>query len=369
MNSPEERHDKLIRATDLDALSCRNSINEKNYLQPKDEFINDLINSYQTYLQYSQGYSSLSSSRTLKAQFLSKKLPIINRGTYMRTKIITDFIQKYIDYFGGVCQILSLGSGSDTRAFHLLSTNPMTKYHEIDFPESTRIKKLGILNNPRLMKLLSIDPLDIPSVKSKESFNDLDPNLHTNRYHLHGLDLRGLNSITQIKGLDTNLPTLIISECVLCYLSPEEYRSTIEICTNFGNENLTSFLIYEPMSLKDSFGSTMNQNLMGRGLNLQTFDEYPDLESRLRFFKDMCKLSNIRMTDISNVAGYNKNSPAWIDDIELRRINSLEMIDEIEEIKLLLEHYCLVYGEFRNSPNAPTFSGVDDFNWLLKHDH
>ncbi|KAI5957100.1 PPM1 [Candida jiufengensis] len=364
MNSPEERHDKLIRATDLDALSCRHSINEKNYLQPSDDYINDLIKSYQTYLQYCQGYSSLSSSRTLKNQFSSRKLPLINRGTYLRTKIITDIILEFVKYCNGDCQIVSLGSGSDTRVFELLGSFPLLKYHEVDFPESTRIKKLAILNNSKLSKLLGIEQLEVPKIDSKESFSSFDPNLHTSSYHLHGLDLRELTSKNQLQGLNSNSPTLVISECVLCYLSPKEYHSAIKFWTESLNSNLTSFLIFEPMSLKDSFGSTMNQNLMGRGINLQTFDEYPDLESRTKFLKESCKLSNIRMTDLSNVAGYSKKSEPWIGAEELKRINSLELIDEIEEIKLLLEHYCLCYGEAQGS-SKNTFKNKDKWSWFV----
>lgn len=366
MNSPQERHEKLIRATDLDALSCRYNMNIKQYLNPPDEYIEDLMKSYNAYLQFCTGYTSLSSSRCLKSLFQDRKLPIINRGTYLRTKAISDVVQEFVKEFEK-CQIISLGSGSDTRAFSVLEKLPQVIYHEIDFAETTKIKKLAIIKNPKLCALLGVEET-IPEIDSKKSFAEYNPDLHCKNYHLHACDLREVNSEAVLDGFDANLPTLVLSECVLCYLSPEEYFSTIKFWTNLGN-NLNSILIYEPMSLKDLFGETMYQNLQGRGLNLQTFDKYPDLESRLEFFKSECGLTRLRMSSLSNIGGYNKSqeaSKAWIDPQDLQRISSLEFVDEIEEIRLLLEHYCLCYAEFRSSENVSSFKGIDKWHWQLQ---
>ncbi|KAG5418427.1 PPM1 [Candida metapsilosis] len=363
MNSPEDRHDKLIRATDLDALSCRYNMNLKQYLDPPDEYIEELMKSYNTYLQYCTGYTSLSSSRSLKSLFQDRKLPIINRGTYLRTRAISDVVDEFVKEFGS-CQIVSLGSGSDTRAFSILEKSPQVIYHEIDFAETTKIKKLAIMKNEKLRTLFEIEE-DAPDIQSKESFAEFDPDLHCKNYHLCGADLREHSPGSSLKGFNAKLPTLVLSECVLCYLSPEEYSSTIKYWTSLG-DNFTGILIYEPMSLRDSFGETMYHNLQGRGLNLQTFDKYPNLESRLKFLQQECKLTKLRMTSLSNIGGYSRNQSmeeSWIDSKDLQRINSLEFVDEIEEIRLLLEHYCLCYGEFRASDNSQSFQGIDKWIW------
>ncbi|KAI5952139.1 PPM1 [Candida theae] len=354
-------------ATDLDALSCRYNMDIKRYLDPPDEYIEDLMKSYNSYLQFCTGYTSLSSSRSLKSLFQERKLPIINRGTYLRTKAITDVVEEFIREFEN-CQIISLGSGSDTRAFSILEKSPHVVYHEIDFADTAKIKKLGIMKNNKLRQLFGIDE-NVPEIESREAFDAFDPDLHYKNYHLHGADLREAHAYSEWKGLNFDLPTIVLSECVLCYLSPEEYSSTIKYWTNLGN-NLTGILIYEPMSLRDSFGQTMYQNLQGRGLNLQTFDKYPNLESRLEFLKQECNLSRLRMTTLSSVGGYSKTQntedKSWIGAEDLRRINSLEFVDEIEEIRLLLEHYCLCYGEFRGSKRASSFKGIDQWPWHVK---
>ncbi|CAI5756082.1 unnamed protein product [Candida verbasci] len=371
MLSLKERSDKLIQATDLDALSCRNSINLKSYLIPNDDYIIDLINSYHLYLQFCTGYSSISSSRTLKSIFKSNKLPIINRGSYLRTRAIDQVIEKFINVYNQNCQIISLGSGSDTRAFKFLTKYPNILYHEIDFPESVKIKKLAILKNVKLRNIIDYQQEESPNISSKEDFQNFPSNLATNNYNLHGIDLRTLNSSSKISNFNSNLPTLIISECVLCYLSPEDYVKNITFWEHLNNE-LTCFLIYEPMSLNDRFGETMTRNLLDRGLNLKLFNKYPNLETRKDFLRNNCQLTNLKLTSLSNIGGYDdvhKQETSWIDIKEMKRVNSLEFIDEIEEIRLLLKHYCICYGEFKKFSEIKSFHGINDWDWDIIDDN
>ena len=366
MLSPKDRQDKLVRATDLDALSCKYSINRNLYLNPPDEFVKDLVESYQRYLQYCVGYTALSSSRALKGLFQEKKLPIINRGSYLRTRAIDQVVVKFIKEFKDRCQIVSLGSGSDTRAFQILKSHPNVTYHEIDFPESAKVKKLAILQNTTIRELVRTKEM-LPLINNKVQFESYPSELHTDKYHLHGIDLRTLKQPdSQIRGFESEVPTLIISECVLCYLSPEEYQNTINYWTGIAGKGFVGFLIYEPMSLDDQFGETMTYNLQSRGLNLQTFSKYPDLTARKKFLEESCHLKNLRLTDMSCIGGYKRSQEGreWIEHNDMDRINKLELIDEIEEIRLLLEHYCLIYGEYTEEKSL-NFKGIDTWSWVL----
>ncbi|CAK9437448.1 uncharacterized protein LODBEIA_P18260 [Lodderomyces beijingensis] len=368
MYSPQERNDKLVRATDLDALSCRHSINEKSYLAPKDDFIRDLIRSYESNLRWCESYTAMSAARTVRGAFKENKLPLINRGTFLRTVSVTEIISKFIKEFNGKCQLVSLGSGSDTRFFGLLKDYPSVVFHEIDFPESARIKKLGILNSQRLRRVVGVneemEPV-APVITSKEEFAAYDAEIHTSNYHLHGMDVREITADTPITGLDMTKPTLVISECVLCYLSPTEYEQTIKSWAARA-KNVTGFVIYEPMSLNDQFGETMFHNLLARGLNLQTLKKYPSLESRYACMTEL-GLDNLHLTDLSKVGRYGHaadgSEKSIIPESEIKRINALEFIDEVEELKLLLSHYCLCYGETRSGDECPSFSSVNDWNW------
>lgn len=337
MLSPQAKHDKIIRATDVDAFSCRFSANRKGYFAPPDVHANDLLQSYRQHLLYCEGYTQLSAGRLLRSAFEEPKFPLINRGTYLRTESINKVVEKYVEAHP-TCQIVSLGGGSDTRCFRVLAETPNVVYTEIDFPESTKIKKLAIAGSKTLQAIVgaSLEPV---VVSSKTQFADMDSDLHTDRYHLVGLDLRTLagEGASKLWFLDPLVPTLVISECVLCYLSPEDNEKVILYWKRV--LALPTFVIYEPMALGDAFGDTMAHNLRLRGIDLQSFQEYPDLRSRKVFFERLGL--NTSLTDLALVGGYSGLS-SWLDVPDQRRVARLEMIDEVEEIRLLLQHYCLI---------------------------
>lgn len=352
MLSPRQRQDKNVRATDLDALSCRSNANRKGYFNPPDAYIDELIISYNKYLQFCSGYTNLSASRTLRSVLNEQKFPLINRGTYLRTKVLYDLVSSFCNEFPA-CQVVSLGGGSDTKSFQWLENIESVKVIEIDFVESVKIKKLAILNSPKLSQVVGQTSDERAVISSQQSFECLNPEIHADRYHLIGCDLREIKeksiSDNLYKYIDTSLPTVVLSECVLCYLSPEENKMILNSFSEaFSNKAYLSFLIYEPMSLNDTFGTTMTNNLSNRGLNLYTLNSLPDLASRYRFMHDDCGIPNVKLTDMSSVAGYEGikgGAKPWIDDADLLRINKLELIDEIEEIKLLFRHYSLCYAE------------------------
>lgn len=365
MLSPEQKKDKIIRSTDLEALSCRLNCNEKGYFQPTDSHIYKLVSSYQKYLQYCEGYTNLSAGRTFRQVFNDKKFPIINRGTYLRTELITRIISKFIDSFGGdACQIISMGGGSDTRCFNYLQKFPNLKYIELDFLETVKLKKLAIVQDTRLKSIVKLPPEvnDSISIDSKDLFKQLESDLVTDNYQLIGCDLRTLNATPQVlNGVDKSVPTLILSECVLCYLNPQENESVINFWQLMFKDTLMSLIIYEPISLNDSFGLQMSENLTNRGINLLTFKEFPTLESKKQFLQKL-GLNKVHITDISEIGGYSKSGFCWFSETESVRINKLELIDEVEEIQLLLLHYCLIYAE-NNTPVS--FEQIDDFPWKL----
>lgn len=329
-----QRPDKIVKSTDLDALSCRFNCIEKGYI--KDEAVNKIIESYLKHLRFCDGYTNLSAGRAYRSIF-DKKLPIINRGTYLRTQSISLIIEKFIQHHQR-CQIVSMGGGSDTRMFKVLKDN--VNYIEIDFPETTRIKKLAIINDEPLSKALGC-PYTPRIVESRQEFEQVDANLHGSNYHLIGMDLRQLcagNDDDLKPYVDYEIPTLVLSECVLCYLNPSENESILKYWRS--RVSKLSVLIYEPISLNDLFGLTMVENLSKRGINLLTINEFPTLQSKLEFMKKV-GFSTVRITDLSRIGGFN-NQNGWFNDQQ--GIKNLEFIDEIEEIRLLLMHYCLIYS-------------------------
>lgn len=347
MLSPRQKRDRLVRATDLDALSCRLSCSSKGYFSDGDAYIGDLVRSYSAHLHLCQGYTQLSAGRTLRSLFKEGKMPIINRGTYLRTYAVDAVVERFIASHTK-CQIVSIGGGSDTRCFRVLEKHSHVVYTEIDFPESVKIKMLAIGASEKMQALLQTSAL---LIASREEFEALKPELHTPNYHLVGQDLRTLDSLPFLE----NIPTLVVSECVLCYLAPAENEVLLQFFQRaFAS---VSLVMYEPMALGDAFGRTMAQNLASRGINLLTFEEYPTLDAR-RAFLHKNGFQSVLATDLAAIGGY--GGEQWPSDAELARVLRLEMIDEVEEIRLLLRHYCLVYagpvGQVGELPWPPSCS-------------
>lgn len=71
-------------------------------------------------------------------------------------------------------------------------------------------------------------------------------------------------------GVDPSIPTLLLSECVLVYLKPEESRSILTFFKDHFKGDL-AFLNYEMINPNDPFGRTMLENLEVRGLITNLF--------------------------------------------------------------------------------------------------
>lgn len=98
-NSQCQDPDAPIRQTDSDAVVARLSAARKNYFD--DPFVKYLVP---------------------RAHFQQPRPPLINIGTYVRTKGIDDLIEDWLnraEETGRQCQIVSLGAGSDTRFWRI----------------------------------------------------------------------------------------------------------------------------------------------------------------------------------------------------------------------------------------------------------
>lgn len=96
--------------------------------------------------------------------------------------------------------------------------------------------------------------------------------LHSQTYHLLPIDLRDppSESIASLLApptdpiLNPTLPTLLLFECVLVYISPESSRALIQwFVSHFSSPSsgVLAGLVYEMFGLGDSFGKVMLNNL------------------------------------------------------------------------------------------------------------
>ncbi|KAK2870550.1 hypothetical protein FQN49_003104 [Arthroderma sp. PD_2] len=319
-------NDKVIQQTDNDASVSRLSAVELGYL--RDPFATIFA-------------SEVSDAR---------RYPIINRGTYVRTTSIDTLVAQFLGANKTKKQIISLGAGSDTRGFRLLSENPDLElvYHELDFADNTSLKITKILSSPPLLNALRItDREEVITSPNRDAF-------HSKYYHIHPIDLRTLSascpssstgpSRPHLQDIEIGIPTLLISECCLVYLSPVDAVNVVSYFTNTlfspkcGPTTPLALIIYEPVRPDDPFGRTMVSNLATRGIQLQTLHRYATLDAQRQRLQDHGFLSGQGVADIDYI--WEK----WISQDEKNRVAGLEMLDEIEEWKLLARHYCVAWG-------------------------
>ena len=276
----------------------------------------------------------------------------------MRTTAIDRLVDRFLGAKpSGRKQIISLGAGSDTRFFRLKQNFPDTDlvYHELDFPSNTTAKIKQLRRPPFVnlaAKLCRVD-LAASNVHISSDGAGLISSESPN-YFIHAQDVRMLSADARDQGLGnhqpprpsgvlTTIPTLLISECCLIYLSPEEADSVLHHFTSmFSDEIPLGIVIYEPIRPHDAFGRTMVSNLMARGIHLQTLNAFDSLEAqraRLRkhgFGREQGEMA--RAEDLDFIW------KQWIDESEKERVEGVEWMDEVEEWRLLMQHYCVAWG-------------------------
>jgi len=283
------------------------------------------------------GYLTNPYARTFTQGQIAKRYPIINRGTYVRTTAIDHLVNTFLSTDPATKkQIISLGAGSDTRFFRLPETDPRPLYHEIDFGSNTSTKIAAIQHSPLLQSRIgpfSVDPSGTTLISSY--------------YNIHALDLRSLtiSPSNTLPGINPQTPTLIISECCLCYLSPPETTSILNtlLTTILAPSTPAALVLYEPIRPHDPFGQTMISNLGSRGIHLSTLKRFYSLAAQRLRLKTAGLVDGQGARDVEGLY-YGRGDEAWIAPEERERIERLEWLDEVEEWKLLGRHYCVAWG-------------------------
>ncbi|KAB2579896.1 Leucine carboxyl methyltransferase 1 [Lasiodiplodia theobromae] len=315
-----ESQDTIVQQTDGDALGSRVSAVEAGYLS--DPFVKDFV-----------------------TEEVQRRFPIINRGTYVRTVAIDRLVEQFLAVEPDQPkQIVSLGAGSDTRLFRILSTRASVPlmYHEIDFPVNTRHKIAAIKRTPTL---LSVITSHLPKPSGLSISEDLT-SLHSPIYNIHPLDLRSLASSTslpELPNLSPTTPTLILSECCLIYLAPDEADNIVAnlVSKLIPAPTPVSLVLYEPIKPDDSFGQVMISNLARRGIVLQTLKKYSSLLRQCDRLMRYGFVSGQASAEVKFIweNWLNKTVPSLNDERK-----GTDDLDEEEEWNLLAAHYCVAWG-------------------------
>ncbi|EFX04162.1 saga-like transcriptional regulatory complex subunit [Grosmannia clavigera kw1407] len=360
-------HDTVIQSTDSDAALSRMSAVDLGLLD--DRFARFFV---------------------IGGGLAAPRLPIINRGTYTRTTALDKIIGSFLSgadssisqvAFSPPRQVVSLGAGTDTRSLRMLSGDgPQlfnTSYHEIDFPTVCERKRNVLQSVPSLGSLLASPVVEVHTSATTAGMTtdsthgetmhetcwraDLG---HGNQLWGHGLDLRQLataaakderkenNCSATLAGLRTDIPTLLVSECCLCYLQVPEALAVLRWFADRIPD--LGVVIYEPIEPNDAFGRTMAANLSTRGLHMPTVAVYENGSAQ-----EMRLLKQVGLDKASH-ASIEKIWKDWVPSEEKDRINELNALDEEEEWQLLASHYMMYVSGETGEPSVEALGMIEE---------
>ncbi|XP_067343723.1 leucine carboxyl methyltransferase 1 isoform X3 [Channa argus] len=205
-----------------------------------------------------------------------RKAPEINRGYYARVHGVNHLLDAFIRKTECHCQIINLGAGLDTTFWRLKDINLMPrKFFEVDFPTVVARK-------------------------------------------IHNI----------------KLPTLLLSECVLVYMTCLQSSNLVHWAAE--TFHTAMFISYEQVNMSDRFSQVMVENLQRRHCTLAGLEACQSLDSQKeRFLKTGWEHADaLDMMTIYNM----------LPQDDVARIERLEFLDEKELLQQLLQHYSICWA-------------------------
>ena len=245
-------------------------------------------------------------NRSVNSKLPTQESPIITIGTMLRILSVDEYLDKIMDkYDHKNIQVISLGSGSDLR-FQLDKYKDLYQILEVDFKDALYLKQRSVSKLSGNVKFINMDISNLAECKT-----------------------------ALLKYLDPTKETIIIMECLLCYL-------TIPVSTNYFNFfksviplKRLHYLVYDPVSLSenDPFSNVMFDNLKKHNsLDMFSLKEYKTIDKYINRFQMEGKLSYTTLWDYLKTRN------------DMKELCKLCQIDEFEELEILLSHYIIAYS-------------------------
>ncbi|KAG1702568.1 hypothetical protein DVH05_009517 [Phytophthora capsici] len=313
-----DEHDSAVRETASDASLCKLSASQLGYYA--DPFVQFFV----------------------KAP--SRRMPIINRGYYARVAVIESLVRKFLGAGDDKKQVVILGAGLDTMFFRLKSNGVLSncEYFELDFPDVTLQKVSTIKRRKQLNAVLGLEQAQEFSASVSSGYTELN----VPGYHLLPCDLRDLDATkakVEAAGIDRNLPTLFVSECVLIYMEAKFSQQLVSWASSYFDD--VNFALYEQILPDDAFGKVMMANIKARGCDLLSIYDFPTIEAQIARFTE-------HNYEVAQCWDMNKIYYHYLDPTERTKRERLEIFDELEEFHLLQGHYCVVVASKKATTQA-----------------
>lgn len=278
-------------------------------------------------------------TRKISALNMGRRTPLMNRGYYIRVLGFRMALEKFLlSTAGQPCQLVYMGAGFDSSPMSSFEVaGPETTVFEIDFPDIMNAK-LEMYQGDRKLSHFFEQQSPLPSAELPVEVRRIG------RFSLIGADLRDstkLVSILRIAGFNPELPTLFFSECVLVYIEKQfvdELSSSMATLVN----NEAMWVTYDMINPHDRYGQVMVHNLAAAGFHIPGIKDFPTLEAeRNKFLNNgWCFAQSCTMRHFYDTV---------VTEEEKKRMKDLEIVDEVEEWNLIMEHYSLTIASKVNS--------------------
>lgn len=327
--------DEKTKMTALDAFSCKYSACKQGYISSV----------------FTEAMRPHLESPVNKFQ---KRSVMMHRGYYGRVKSQEHTIDKFLEITSD-CehgrQVVFLGSGYDPLGLEIAQRHRnCIRIIEVDFPDVIRKKSEIYRKVPMIQSLLTqlaqenstfVSPaLPTRSVGSIDGDCPMSDDLGVVK--LVGCDLRDTDTLKRLLQ-DSNIsfspvsPTLFITECVLVYMSSEHSSALISLFSEdlLAPSTPALWISYDMVHPEDTYGKMMLKNLRRAGFLLPGFESCPNPEAQCQRFLSHSTWTEAHSQDMLFIY---RNI---LDEEDKERINHLEIMDEVEEWNMLMEHYTL----------------------------
>ncbi|KAE8210562.1 hypothetical protein CF327_g5571 [Tilletia walkeri] len=286
----------------------------------------------------SSSYSSSSASASA-----TRRPPVLNIGTYLRCTALDRVIGTFLEQSGLVSEgegahIISVGAGSDSRYWRLHADerlrSRLAHYTELDFRDITRAKVRSIQKSPVLSAAFR------EGESSTSSRVQLDALLNW----FASLATPSIPPFSDQQEKMQGSDVLLLS-----------FDMTVE---GSGRGDVEG---------GGRFGRMMLQNIESRGLPLHGARAYSTPSAYTRRYQRILSTAAAGKDSGDKAGpgfrvctGAKTLTELWnqLPSSEKARISRLEMLDEVEELEMLMDHYCISWGALESAEEGPSSSDL-----------
>ncbi|KAG7399001.1 hypothetical protein PHYBOEH_009994 [Phytophthora boehmeriae] len=296
----------------------------------------------------------------------TRRIPLIHRGYYLRHVAITRCVELFLSQYASESRvnIMSLGAGFDTLYFRLLQQRYFAgslNFIEVDC-EAIVSAKAQLLNNGEVRA--GLFPNDINDLAAEDGGDMVawHCRVPSATYSLIECDLGDVNRLDtafNAAGVERNLPTLILAECVLSYLAPE--KGTLLLRWLADSFPSGSVALYDPIGLhanqvadcqenadnstqqqqddSSAFGTTLQRYFAVKGCTLRGVRGFQTAADYARRMLALAHWQRCRILDMNGVFEVCASAD------EKRRLSALEPFDEYADWVLCNAHYAIYLAD------------------------